>query len=97
MAQRHVLIFSGKIAYQKFLDGQILGLIPISTKTYNLIWSIDERKIDDLISGTKKEMLNILNTELEEKTGTISDCSTYNLFPLSKTFLLQKYHLNLIY
>lgn len=74
---------SGKIAYQKFLDGQILGLIPISTKTYNLIWSIDERKIDDLLSGTKKEMLNILNTELEEKTGTITDCSTYNLFPLS--------------
>ena len=48
---------SSSVAYQKFLDGQILGLIPISGKSYNLIWSIDDKKTDDLLKKTKKEII----------------------------------------
>ena len=74
---------SSSIAYQKFLDGQILGLIPISGKSYNLIWSIDDKKTDHFLKKTKKEIINFLNSELENKIGKIKDCSSYNIFPLS--------------
>ena len=74
---------SSSVAYQKFLDGQILGLIPISGKSYNLIWSIDDKKTDHFLKKTKKEIINFLNSELENKIGKIKDCSSYNIFPLS--------------
>ena len=80
------------VAYQKFLDGQILGLIPISSKSFNLIWSIDDNKADNLLSKTKIEIINFLNDELEEKIGKIRDCSSYNIFSLSG--YLGKYCLN---
>jgi len=74
---------SSNVAYQKFLKGQILGLIPISCKSYNLIWSIDNKKIDDFLDKPKREIINFLNSELEDKIGRINDCSGYSIFPLS--------------
>ena len=73
---------SSNVAYQKFLDGQILGLIPISNKSYNLIWSVDDKKTDNILKKTKNEMIHFLNSELEEKIGKIRDCSSYDIFPL---------------
>ncbi len=74
---------SSNVAYQKFLKGQILGLIPISCKSYNLIWSIDNKKIDNFLDKPKREIVNFLNSELEDKIGRINDCSGYSIFPLS--------------
>ena len=36
------------IAYQKFLEGQIMGLLPISKNQYNLIWSVNNNILDNL-------------------------------------------------
>jgi len=74
---------TSNVAYQKFLPGQILGLLPIDNMTYNLIWSMDTDKIEKIKTYSMKKIQGILSQELSEKIGTISSISTYNIFPLS--------------
>ena len=70
------------IAYQKFLEGQIMGLLPISNNQYNLIWSVNNNILDDLKNNNDIKILSILNSHLSEKIGTIKNISNRIIFPL---------------
>ena len=71
------------IAYQKFLDGQILGLLPITQNKYNLIWSVNNDILDDLKNQDDKNIISVLNSHLSEKVGSIKSISDRVIFPLS--------------
>ena len=71
------------IAYQKFIEGQIMGLLPISNNQYNLIWSVNNDILDDLKNNNDMKILSILNNHLSEKIGTIKNISNRIIFPLS--------------
>ena len=71
------------IAYQKFIEGQIMGLLPISNNQYNLIWSVNNDFLDNLKNNNDTKILSILNSHLSEKIGTIKNISNRIIFPLS--------------
>ena len=71
------------IAYQKFTEGQIMGLLPISNNQYNLIWSVNNNILDDLKNDNDIKILSILNSHLSEKIGVIKNISNRIIFPLS--------------
>jgi 2-octaprenylphenol hydroxylase len=71
------------IAYQKFMEGQIMGLLPISNNQYNLIWSVDNNILGNLKNYNDIKILSILNSHLSEKIGTIKNISNRIIFPLS--------------
>ena len=71
------------IAYQKFIEGQIMGLLPISNNQYNLIWSVNNDFLDNLENNNDAKILSILNSHLSEKIGTIKNISNRIIFPLS--------------
>ena len=71
------------IAYQKFLEGQIMGLLPISNNQYNLIWSVNNNILDNLKNYEDVKILSILNSHLSEKIGNIKSISNRTIFPLS--------------
>jgi 2-octaprenylphenol hydroxylase len=71
------------IAYQKFMEGQIMGLLPISNNQYNLIWSVNNNILDNLKNDNDIKILSILNSHLSEKIGTIKNISNRIIFPLS--------------
>ena len=71
------------IAYQKFLEGQIMGLLPISDNQYNLIWSVNNDILDNLKNNNDIKTLSILNSHLSGKIGTIKNISNRIIFPLS--------------
>ena len=71
------------IAYQKFSQGQIMGLLPISKNQYNLIWSVNDDILDDIKNHTDIKILSILNSHLSEKIGNIESISNRIIFPLS--------------
>ncbi len=71
------------IAYQKFIEGQIMGLLPISNNQYNLIWSVNNDFLDNLKNNNDAKILSILNSHLSEKIGTIKNISNRIIFPLS--------------
>jgi len=70
------------IAYQKFIEGQILGLLPISKNQYNLIWSVNNNILDDIKNYTDVKILSVLNSHLCEKIGNIKSISNRIVFPL---------------
>ena len=45
---------SEKIAFQRFADNQIQGLLPISSNEFNLIWSINSSEVDNLSTSVIK-------------------------------------------
>ena len=71
------------VAYQKFIEGQIMGLLPISNNQYNLIWSVDNNILDSLKNDNDAKIISILNSHLSEKIGTIKNISNRIIFPLS--------------
>tara|TARA_B110000093_G_scaffold127371_1_gene136291 strand:- start:50 stop:1081 length:1032 start_codon:yes stop_codon:yes gene_type:complete len=71
------------IAYQKFIEGQIMGLLPISNNQYNLIWSVNNNILDNLKNDNDIKILSILNSHLSEKIGVIKNISNQIIFPLS--------------
>ena len=71
------------IAYQKFIEGQIMGLLPISNNQYNLIWSVNNDFLDNLKNNNDAKILSILNSHLSEKIRTIKNISNRIIFPLS--------------
>ena len=71
------------IAYQKFIEGQIMGLLPISNNQYNLIWSVNNNILDNLKNDNDIKILSILNGHLSEKIGVIKNISNRIIFPLS--------------
>ena len=71
------------IAYQKFIEGQIMGLLPISNNQYNLIWSVNNDFLGNLKNNNDAKILSILNSHLSEKIGTIKNISNRIIFPLS--------------
>jgi 2-octaprenylphenol hydroxylase len=71
------------IAYQKFMEGQIMGLLPISNNQYNLIWSVNNNILGNLKNYNDIKILSILNSHLSEKIGTIKNISNRIIFPLS--------------
>jgi 2-octaprenylphenol hydroxylase len=71
------------IAYQKFIEGQIMGLLPISNNQYNLIWSVNNNILDNLKNDNDIKILSILNSHLSEKIGVIKNISNRIIFPLS--------------
>jgi 2-octaprenylphenol hydroxylase len=71
------------IAYQKFMEGQIMGLLPISNNQYNLIWSVNNNILGNLKNYNDIKILSILNNHLSEKIGTIKNISNRIIFPLS--------------
>lgn len=75
--------FINNIAYQKFSQGQIMGLLPISDNQYNLIWSVDNNILQYLNNYDDEKILSILNDNLSDKIGLINSISTSITFPLS--------------
>jgi|TARA_B110000858_G_scaffold194638_1_gene249417 2-polyprenylphenol 6-hydroxylase len=71
------------IAYQKFSESQIMGLLPISKNQYNLIWSVNNNILDNLKNYEDVKILSILNSHLSEKIGNIKSISNRTIFPLS--------------
>ena len=74
---------SNKIAFQRFADNQIQGLLPISSNEFNLIWSINSSEVDNLFNKDKVLLTKILNNQLSSRIGNIIQISDRIVFPLS--------------
>ncbi len=77
-------------AFQKFSNGQIQGLLPISNNMYNLIWSAENTFIDALKVRQPKDILEVLNNTFSERIGQIKSLSSLATFSLSG-FHVKKY------
>ena len=79
------------IAYQKFSNNQIQGLLPISDNQYNLIWS-GTKDIVKVASGfSNLELIKILNNNLAQRIGKTIKIKNKLTFPL-KGFHLNSYY-----
>ena len=87
---------SGKIAFQRFADNQIQGLLPISSNGFNLIWSINSSEVDDLFDKDKASLTKILNNQLSSRIGNIVQISDRIVFPLSGFYVKSYVYNNII-
>ena len=70
------------IAFQKFSNGQIFGLLPIEENKYNLIWSMNSdlhKKINTLDTS---KIIDTLNREISDQIGIVDKISEPITFPL---------------
>ena len=70
------------IAFQKFSNGQIFGLLPIKENKYNLIWSMSSdlnKKINTLDTS---KIIDTLNKEISDQIGIVDKISEPITFPL---------------
>ena len=79
------------IAYQKFSNNQIQGLLPISDNQYNLIWSGEKNIIKDVSGFHDTELIKVLNNSLASRIGNIRKIKNKLIFPL-KGFHLNSYY-----
>ena len=79
------------IAYQKFSNNQIQGLLPISDNQYNLIWSGQKDIIEDVSNFNNLKLIKVLNNDLAPRIGNIIKIKNKLVFPL-KGFHLNSYY-----
>ena len=79
------------IAYQKFSNNQIQGLLPISDNQYNLIWSGTKDIIKAASGFSNLELIKILNNNLAQRIGNTIKIKNKLIFPL-KGFHLNSYY-----
>ena len=87
---------SEKIAFQRFADNQIQGLLPISSNEFNLIWSINSSEVDNLLNKDKVSLTKILNNQLSSRIGNIIQISDRIVFPLSGFYVKSYVYNNII-
>lgn len=87
---------SEKIAFQRFADNQIQGLLPISSSEFNLIWSINSSEVDNLFNKDKVSLTKILNNQLSSRIGNIVQISDRIVFPLSGFYVKSYVYNNII-
>ena len=87
---------SEKIAFQRFADNQIQGLLPISSNEFNLIWSINSSEVDNLFNKDKVSLTKILNNQLSSRIGNIIKISDRIVFPLSGFYVKSYVYNNII-
>jgi len=87
---------SEKIAFQRFADNQIQGLLPISSSEFNLIWSINSSEVDNLFDKDKASLTKILNNQLSSRIGNIVQISDRIVFPLSGFYVKSYVYNNII-
>ena len=87
---------SEKIAFQRFADNQIQGLLPISSNEFNLIWSINSSEVDNLFNKDKVSLTKILNNQLSSRIGNIIQISDRIVFPLSGFYVKSYVYNNII-
>ena len=79
------------IAYQKFSNNQIQGLLPISDNQYNLIWSGEKNIIKEVSDFSDIKLIKVLNASLASRIGNIRKIKNKLIFPL-KGFHLNSYY-----
>ncbi|MBC8301452.1 MAG: FAD-dependent monooxygenase [Pelagibacterales bacterium] len=87
---------SEKVAFQRFADSQIQGLLPISSNEFNLIWSINSSEVDNLFNKDKTSLIKILNNQLSSRIGNIIQISDRIIFPLSGFYVKSYVYNNII-
>ena len=87
---------SEKVAFQRFADSQIQGLLPISSNEFNLIWSINSSEVDNLFNKDKTSLIKILNNQLSSRIGNIIQISDRIVFPLSGFYVKSYVYNNII-
>ena len=87
---------SEKIAFQRFADNQIQGLLPISSNEFNLIWSVNSSEVDNLCNKDKVLLTKILNDQLSSRIGNIIQISDRIVFPLSGFYVKSYVYNNII-
>lgn len=87
---------SEKIAFQRFADNQIQGLLPISSNEFNLIWSVNSSEVDNLFNKNKVLLTKILNDQLSSRIGNIIQISDRIVFPLSGFYVKSYVYNNII-
>ena len=87
---------SEKIAFQRFSDNQIQGLLPISSNEFNLIWSVNSSEVDNLFNKNKVLLTKILNDQLSSRIGNIIQISDRIVFPLSGFYVKSYVYNNII-
>ena len=87
---------SEKVAFQRFADRQIQGLLPISSNEFNLIWSINSSEVDNLFNKDKTSLIKILNNQLSSRIGNIIQISDRIVFPLSGFYVKSYVYNNII-
>jgi 2-polyprenyl-6-methoxyphenol hydroxylase-like FAD-dependent oxidoreductase len=68
---------------QIFYKDEILGFLPTSNKTYNLIWTMPNKFFDQLSSTNPNEYLKLIQKRAQLILGEIEDLSIGQSFPLS--------------
>ncbi len=68
---------------QIFYKDEILGFLPTSNKTYNLIWTMPNKIFDQLSSTNPNEYLKLIQKRAQLILGEIEDLSIGQSFPLS--------------
>ena len=71
------------IPRQIFYKDEILGFLPTSNKTYNLIWTMPNKLFDQLSSTNSDEYLTLIKKRANLILGEIEDLSISKSFPLS--------------
>ena len=71
------------IPRQIFYKDEILGFLPTSNKTYNLIWTMPNKLFDQLLSTNPDEYLKLIQKRAQLILGEIQDLSIGQSFPLS--------------
>jgi len=87
---------SEKVAFQRFADSQIQGLLPISSNEFNLIWSINSSEVGNLFNKDKTLLIKILNNQLSSRIGNIIQISDRIVFPLSGFYVKSYVYNNII-
>ena len=70
------------IPRQIFYKDEILGFLPTSNKTYNLIWTMPNKLFDQLLSTNPDEYLNLIHKRAQWILGEIEELSIGQSFPL---------------
>ena len=70
------------IAFQKFSNGQIFGLLPIEENKYNLIWSMSSDLHKKINTLDISKIIDILNREISDQIGIVDKISEPITFPL---------------
>ena len=71
------------IPRQIFYKDEILGFLPTSNKTYNLIWTMPNKLFDQLSSTNPDEYLKFIHKRAQLILGEIEELSIGQSFPLS--------------
>ena len=70
------------VAFERFTESGPIALLPLKEQCYSLVWSVDNKQVDSLMSLNESDFLNEIQSQFGFKAGIFKQVGKRDVYPL---------------